>query len=494
MIETNRLILRPWVESDAQALYKYASDPDIGPIAGWPVHTSVENSREIIRTVFAAPETYAVVLKDTGEPIGSCGIMFADGLHSADMKPGEAEIGYWIGKPYWGLGMIPEAVNALLARSFNELNLQAVWCGYYDGNIKSKRVNEKCGFKYHHTNADIISPLGDTRTEHFHLMTRDDYLFMQSGKEVLTERTEADSFLMNMPPRLQELQAEAVNKAISGDMEMLANVRESRNQRPELPEGVVRTDLGERLALFRCERYDSDTIPLLIYLHGGGWVIGSINSCSQYCAAMAEKGIAVLAVDYRLAPEHPFPEGLEDCKSAVKTALGNLKQWKCSGISIGGDSSGGNLAIATAMSFPANTFSSLITFYPVTKAYADNSESWKMYGKGLGLDSELMVAFNKAYTTDPGNAFVSPAEADDATLKKLPPTLIVAAERDILICQGADFAERMARLGVEMKHVVIPGSVHLFITVPGQPSAFNSAVNESASHIRLHSVPTGQIL
>lgn len=182
MIETKRLILRPWEESDAPALYKYASDPDIGPIAGWPVHTSVENSREIIRTVFAAPETYAVVLKDTEEPIGSCGIMFADGLHSADIKPEEAEIGYWIGKPYWGQGMIPEAVNALLARSFNELNLQAVWCGYYDGNIKSKRVNEKCGFKYHHTNTDVVSPLGDTRTEHFHLMTRDDYQSMQPDK------------------------------------------------------------------------------------------------------------------------------------------------------------------------------------------------------------------------------------------------------------------------------------------------------------------------
>lgn len=70
MIEIDRLNLRPWIESDAEALFKYASDPDVGPIAGWPPHTSVENSREIIRTVFAAPETYAVVLKDTAEPIG----------------------------------------------------------------------------------------------------------------------------------------------------------------------------------------------------------------------------------------------------------------------------------------------------------------------------------------------------------------------------------------------------------------------------------------
>lgn len=175
MIETERFILRPWRETDAEALYKFASEPDIGLPAGWPPHTSIENSLEIIRTVFAAPETYAVVLKATGQPVGCCGIMFADGLHTADMKHDEAEIGYWIGKPYWGQGLIPEAVRTLVSRCFNELGIHAVWCGYYHGNLKSKRVCEKCGFKYHHTNQDIISPLGDRRTEHYYLMTKDDY-------------------------------------------------------------------------------------------------------------------------------------------------------------------------------------------------------------------------------------------------------------------------------------------------------------------------------
>ena len=112
MIETDRLILRHWQETDAEALLRYASDPDIGPIAGWPPHTSVENSLEIIRTVFAAPETYAVVLKETNEPIGCCGIMFSNSLHTADMQPNEAEIGYWIGKPYWGQDLIPEIGRA----------------------------------------------------------------------------------------------------------------------------------------------------------------------------------------------------------------------------------------------------------------------------------------------------------------------------------------------------------------------------------------------
>ena len=92
-MKTKRLILRPWTEEDAASLYKYAQDPKIGPISGWSPHTSVDNSREVIRDILSAPETYAVVLKETNEPIGSVGIMFGDGVHSADMQEGDAEIG-----------------------------------------------------------------------------------------------------------------------------------------------------------------------------------------------------------------------------------------------------------------------------------------------------------------------------------------------------------------------------------------------------------------
>ena len=175
-LETPRLLLRPWEETDAEALYKYAKDPAVGPIAGWPPHMSVENSREIIRTILSAPETYAVVLKQTGEPVGSIGLMFGDTVHSADIAEGEAEIGYWIGVPFWGQGLIPEAVRRLLRHGFEDLGLQAVWCGYYDGNTQSKRVQEKCGFQYSHTEYGKISPLGDVRTEHFTRLSRADWM------------------------------------------------------------------------------------------------------------------------------------------------------------------------------------------------------------------------------------------------------------------------------------------------------------------------------
>ncbi len=181
ILETERLILRPWEESDAVDLYQYAKAPEIGPAAGWPSHTSVENSREIIRKVLSAPETYAVVLKDTGHPVGSVGIIAPQASHT-EMDNTEREIGYWIGMPYWGRGLIPEAVKELLRRCFEELSCTAVWCGYDDGNIKSKRVQEKCGFLYHHTEKEKPCELmGDVRTEHFTRITKMEWLKLKNG-------------------------------------------------------------------------------------------------------------------------------------------------------------------------------------------------------------------------------------------------------------------------------------------------------------------------
>ena len=171
-IETERLILRPWQENDAEALYKYASDPDIGPPAGWPPHTSVENSRDIIRTVFAAPETYAVCLKD-GFPIGSIGLKLNGSTDMTDRED-ECELGYWIGKPFWGQGLIPEVSLALLQYAFDNLGMRAVWCGYYEGNEKSKRVQEKLGFVYQYTTAGLeVTLVNEIRTGHTNLMTKE---------------------------------------------------------------------------------------------------------------------------------------------------------------------------------------------------------------------------------------------------------------------------------------------------------------------------------
>lgn len=167
IFETKRLLLRPWEENDAPELYRYASSPEVGPIAGWPVHTSVENSRQIIRDILSSEGTYAVVLKETGKPVGSVGIMF----HTKVATPHEPEIGYWIGVPYWGQGLIPEAVEELLRRCFEDLSCTGIWCGYFDGNVKSRRVQEKCGFAYHHTTP--AAPPEEPWPTHYQYLSRD---------------------------------------------------------------------------------------------------------------------------------------------------------------------------------------------------------------------------------------------------------------------------------------------------------------------------------
>ena len=171
MLETQRLVLRPWQENDAQSLYAYAKDPDVGPPAGWPPHTSVENSRELIKNVLSAPETYAVCLKD-GEAIGSVGLKLKGYTDMTDRED-ECELGYWIGKAYWGQGLIPEAARELLRYAFEELGMRAVWCGYYEGNEKSRRVQQKLGFVYQYTTHNLdVSLLGEKRTGHTSLLTK----------------------------------------------------------------------------------------------------------------------------------------------------------------------------------------------------------------------------------------------------------------------------------------------------------------------------------
>lgn len=176
IFETKRLILRPWQENDANNLYEYAKDPLIGPIAGWLPHTSIKNSCEIIKTVLSAPNTYAVVIKKTEKPVGSIGLMIGNDSN-LKVNNDEGEIGYWIGVPYWGQGLIPEAVKELLRYGFENLCLAKIWCGYFEGNEKSRRVQEKCGFIYHHTKKNLKCELiNEIRTEHITCLTKEEWI------------------------------------------------------------------------------------------------------------------------------------------------------------------------------------------------------------------------------------------------------------------------------------------------------------------------------
>ncbi len=176
ILETKRLILRGWKDEDAPSLFKYASDERIGPAAGWLPHPNEGYSRAVIRTVFAKEEVYAICLKERdGEPVGSIGLTL-DGSPERPLMNGEAELGYWIGYPFWGRGLVPEAVTEMLRHGFEDLGLERVLCGYFHENNRSKKVQEKCGFKPLYTNpACKVIMLGETRVEHINVITKADY-------------------------------------------------------------------------------------------------------------------------------------------------------------------------------------------------------------------------------------------------------------------------------------------------------------------------------
>ena len=145
VMETNRLLLRPWRERDAEALFKYASNPDVGPRAGWPPHKTVKESKGIIRTVFNNDTTWAIELKETGEPIGCIGYLPSDGC-KIPARDGEPLVGYWIAKPYWNQGICTEALKMVVRHVCKSTSISSLISGHFVDNPASGRVMEKCGF------------------------------------------------------------------------------------------------------------------------------------------------------------------------------------------------------------------------------------------------------------------------------------------------------------------------------------------------------------
>ena len=175
-LKTERLILRRWEESDAENLFKLASNPDVGPIAGWPPHQSVEESLNVIRNVFCAKEAYAICLKEDGKAIGAIELKL-NGHTDMTERDDECELGYWLGKPFWGRGIMPEAAREILRHAFEDCGMQKVWCGYYEGNNKSKRVQEKCGFKFMWKSVAVDVPLmHETRDGYVSMLTKEDWV------------------------------------------------------------------------------------------------------------------------------------------------------------------------------------------------------------------------------------------------------------------------------------------------------------------------------
>ena len=173
-LETERLILRPWRETDSKDLYEYAKSELVGPNAGWAPHKNEEESKAIINMFIENEDTYAVVLKSENKVIGGIGLHDRQPYGSVhDLK--QREIGYVLNPDYWGQGIIPESVDRLLEYAFNDKDLDIIWCAHYEFNENSKRVIEKCGFKYRFKKEEKIKALDnkDVTTLYYNIFKSD---------------------------------------------------------------------------------------------------------------------------------------------------------------------------------------------------------------------------------------------------------------------------------------------------------------------------------
>ncbi len=235
---------------------------------------------------------------------------------------------------------------------------------------------------------------------------------------------------------------------------------------------------------------DSVPRPVLLWFHGGGFVLGSVESHDEPCRRLARACYAVvLSVEYRLAPEHKFPAGLDDCRAAFAWAAANAHEigGDAARIAVGGDSAGGNLAAALSLACrdaggPQPGFQMLV--YPVTDA-AMATRSYELFAGGLFLTAERMAWFFDKYLVSPdqgSDPLVSPLKAPD--LSGLPPAHVITAGFDPLRDEGRAYAQRLEEAGVQVEHAEYPTMIHAFFSMAGVYGEASVATERAARAMR----------
>lgn len=228
-------------------------------------------------------------------------------------------------------------------------------------------------------------------------------------------------------------------------------------------------------------------LPVMVYIHGGGWVWGSVDTHDHIMRGYAAAaGCAVVGPDYALAPEAPFPQALEECAAVVRWVALHGAEWGLdpSRIVIGGDSAGGNLAVATALLLretdPGLALRGLLLNYGVFDSRLDTS-SYGEFATGHTLTREKMDFYWRCYApreADRLHPLAAPLRAD---LSGLPPCLLHVAELDVLASENHAMADRLRAAGVEVEATTFPGVLHGFLRAIGHVGASDRAVAEGGA-------------
>ncbi|WP_433323630.1 alpha/beta hydrolase [Spirillospora sp. CA-294931] len=236
---------------------------------------------------------------------------------------------------------------------------------------------------------------------------------------------------------------------------------------------------------YRAEPRGEGALPVVVYLHGGGWLIGGIEAVDRACRELAaEAGCAVISVGYRLAPEHPFPAAVEDAWTVVAAVTGDPERFDAvpGALAIAGDSAGGNIAAAVAIMARDRgvPLAHQLLVYPATDMAMDTS-SYAEFGTGYALDAAAMARSVTLYagSADPSDPRLSPLRAPD--LSGLAPATVITAEYDVLRDEGEAYARRLGEAGVPVELRRYDGMVHSFFLLP---EMFDAAVEAMIFAVR----------
>ncbi len=280
------------------------------------------------------------------------------------------------------------------------------------------------------------------------------------------------------PAEARQMAADGLSPAIQGTPEPVAHV-----------ETRIIPGLGGPLAIRIYTPEGPGPFPAIVYFHGGGWVVCSLNSHDVPCHALARGTPAVvIAVDYRLAPEHPFPAAVDDAYAAVRWVSANAEQLGVdpSRLIVCGDSAGGNLATVAAMRArdeQGPAIATQVLIYPVTNLTSLDTASYEEFADGYHLTKPAMEWFRGHYTpvaesrSDP---HASPLLAKD--LSGLPPALVITAECDVLRDEGETYAKRLQEAGVPVTLTRYPGLIHPFFSLAGAIRRTSEAYDQVARH------------
>ena len=272
---------------------------------------------------------------------------------------------------------------------------------------------------------------------------------------------------------------------------------ESRTSIPGLPNQVEMHEMeiasGLRARLYIPPRPEGP-LPMLVYLHGGGWVAGSVATHDPFCRLLSGAAEVVIAsIEYRMAPEHPYPAAVDDTLTAVQWAYKHAGEWggDANRLALGGDSAGANLAAVVANRLCATAgerpLRALLLLYPVTDSPQAGHPSYVENATGYGLEANTMRWLWQQYA--PG---VSPSDPDMSPLQLhklpvLPPTLVTTAEYDVLRDEGLAYVQKLSGAGVAVTHLHAPDMHHNFPVHPGTVARFpqcDAALTHMATWLR----------